>query len=300
MKLLGFVAFTMVSGLSVPAFALQEKENPIGDAFGKTLRIFPTSELETKALLSLHSGNQVLVMASTATKDDYLALLVRKMPSILGEGRKREMVSAILANAILKLAAGESRDVGEALGRFRYPAILLEYAKARMFSKVAGTVAGLPEAKQYLEQGPFFGVYVRLPREKVDLRSVQLVSRPEAATFYAVAVARKAKEALAAKRLDEAGQMLLESLKFGNDTKELFVDLFACQLQAGAPAEAEKVSIYLVKRFGEKLNFDDALGLGLLAENAHAPDLRDFWYGRAETEVRGSLTMEMLLPEIED
>ena len=187
------------------------------------------------------------------------------------------------ANGILALAATQSKKVLEKLDTFKHPEILIDYAGERLFSKVSGKVSGLPERKRFFEKENHFGVFVRLPRELVDLRAIEIISHGQTKSFYSIAVGRLAQKTMTDEKYEEAMKMLLESLKYGNNSKGLFINLYTCYVKSGNDKESGKLTNYLAKRFGDQIDFDEALEMAVLAENAKFVEQSNFWYSKAES-----------------
>jgi len=204
------------------------------------------------------------------------------MPRVFSKRQKMEVVSIQAGNGILSVAATQSKAVLKNLDSFKYPKVLIDYAGERLFSKVSGKISGLMERKRFFENKNEFGIFVRLPREQVDLTTIGIISENETRSFYSIAVARLAQKAISENKFDDAMNMLLESLKYGNNSEGLFVSLYKCYVKTGNEKESEKLSLYLQNRFGKDIDFDETLELAVLAENAKLIKQSNFWYTKAE------------------
>ncbi|MFP6855578.1 MAG: hypothetical protein VB980_07320, partial [Opitutales bacterium] len=96
-------------------------------------------------------------------------------------------------------------------------------------------------------------------------------------------VGRLAHKAMSEEKFEEAMKMLLESLKYGNNSKRLFINLYTCFVRTGNKVESGKLSLYLNNRFRNQIDFDETLELAVLAENAKFDKQSDFWYDKAES-----------------
>jgi len=252
---------------------------------------------ESKGLLSNVARNPIQVLAVHATREDYLVLYVRRMPEVLKESEKSEIVSKKAANEILSLAATRSSEVLNKLESFTYPEVLIDYARKRLFSKVKGRIVGLGERKCFFEKGNEFGMFVRLPRQFVDLSAIELISKSSTQSYYAIAVNRLAQKSLTEEKFEDSMKMLLESLKYGNNNKGLFINLYKCFLGTSNKDESSRLSLYLEKRFGDEIGFDQSLNLAVLSENAEFSEQSNFWYTKAESFVGLSPSPEVFLQE---
>jgi hypothetical protein len=239
-------------------------------------------EKESENLLSRVVKNRFQCLSAHATRDDYLVIYSRSMPKSLSKSKRAEIVSMKAANEILSLAAIQSSVVLKKLESFTYPEVLVDYARERLFSQVSGKILGLAERKSFFENENQYGIFVRLPREFVDLSAVQLITQSSTQSYYSIAVRRLAQKSLTDSKFEEAMKMLLESLKYGNDSKGLFVDLYKCFLGSFNKDESARLCLYLDKRFSDEIDFDQALNLAVLAENAKFSKQSNFWYNKAE------------------
>lgn len=218
---------------------------------------------------------------------------------LLSEAVREPMRSSVVRmgaiSQLTKLPALELDEIDSVLKKYSYPHLLKDYARGRLIKKVNAELVGVGERVFQADHGLVAVCLVSLPRGSIKLKTVEIVSDRDALVFYHVALFKETGSLIDEKKFPEAIRMLMEARRHGNDGITLFKYLYTCYLLSGNAKDTQRVRELLVSRFGADLSFEDHVEFAKLAESSPLVEEADHWYRQAETRVRKSLSLDMLM-----